>query len=127
MTPLKAKESGMDKVRGKLEEIKREATGRRVGQVETIARLVSEALALMEGEPSVRIFTWEDLEKANTAVIRAMNREPDLRSSLVGQLQISMEAMGLRVVISPPLECVEAYKRDAGIPTENGEDDGRST
>ena len=113
-----------DGVREKLVEIKLEATGRRVGQVEKIAAHVSEALALLKSEPGERIFTWEDLEKANTAVIRAMNREPDLRSSLVGQLQISMEAMGLRVVISPPLECVEAYKRDAGIPTEGGEDDG---
>ena len=121
MSEEEAKMTDSDGVREKLEEIKRETTGRRVGQIETIARLVSEALALMESEPSERIFTWEDLEKANDARIRATNREPDLRPDFVGQLQIAMEAMGLRVVISPPLECVEAYKRDAGIPTESEE------
>ena len=89
--------------------------------ISAIRRATIEALALLKSEPSVRIFTWDDLEKANDARIRATNREPDLRPDFVGQLQIAMEAMGLRVVISPPLECVEAYKRDAGIPTESKE------
>ena len=46
---------GSDAVREKLEEIKREATGRRVGQVEKIAAHVSEALALLDSEPSEQV------------------------------------------------------------------------
>ena len=46
---------GLSEVRKKLEEIKREATGRRVGQVEKIAAHVSEALALLDGEQGKRI------------------------------------------------------------------------
>ena len=47
--------TGQAEVREKLEEIKREAMGRRVGQVEKIAAHVSEALALLDGEQGKRI------------------------------------------------------------------------
>ena len=63
-------------------------------------------------KPDERIFTREDIEKANDAVIRATNREPDLRSSFAGQLQIALEAMGLPVEVSPAFPEVEAYKQD---------------
>ena len=47
--------TGQKEVREKLEASKPECTGSRVGQVEKIAALVSEALALLDGEQGKRI------------------------------------------------------------------------
>ena len=47
--------AGLDAVREKLEEIKLEASGRRVGQVEKIFAHVSEALALLESVEGERM------------------------------------------------------------------------
>ena len=63
-----------DEVREKLEEIKREASGRRVGQIETIARLVSEALVLMGSEQGEQMMTDEKTERRLRDEIEAMRR-----------------------------------------------------
>ena len=60
-----------------------------------------------------RVFSREDLEAADLAVIRAWNDEPDLRSSFLGSLQIALESLGLRTDIDPPIPAVTAYREGA--------------